>query len=207
MPIPGNDGRKAVYVARTRALLVRATAATAIAGLIAVSVAPAAFAQQAGQSGDGDNTNAWNKFMRTIGVQKPPDQNADIDYRERAPLVVPPSRDLPSPETASAQPIGNWPKDPAKRDKTNKGKAEVVPQSAVQTPNPPHKKKPWYNPVGWFDKEEYAAFTGEPVRQDLTDPPAGYRSPSPDYPYGIAPDKKAYTPTSKDFSLGQIGGK
>ena len=43
--------------------------------------------------------------------------------------------------------------------------------------------------MGWFDREEYANFTGEPVRRDLTDPPAGYRIPSPEQPYGINPNK------------------
>lgn len=207
MPVIGYRCRKAVGAAHVRTILVRVVAVTAVFGAVAVFDAPPVLAQQASPAADGDNTTAWNKFMRTIGVQKPPDQSADIDYRERAPLVVPPSRDLPAPETASAQPTGNWPKDPAKRDKTtNKGKVSVVPDTAVPTPNPPHQKKPWYNPAGWFDKEEYAVFAGEPVRQDLTDPPAGYRMPSPAHPYGIAPDKKTYKATAQDFGMGQIGG-
>jgi hypothetical protein len=41
----------------------------------------------------------------------------------------------------------------------------------------------------WFRKEEYATFTGEPVRSSLTDPPTGYRTPSPDQPYGVGSDK------------------
>jgi len=41
-----------------------------------------------------------------------------------------------------------------------------------------------------FKKEEYATFTGEPARESLTDPPPGYRVPSPDQPYGIAPEKQ-----------------
>jgi len=204
MPVLGNYSGKAVCAPRVRTLLVRMIAVTAIVGLFAAVDVPAARAQQANQGAEGDNATAWTKFMRTLGVQKPPDQNADIDYRERAPLVVPPSRDLPAPQTASAAPTGNWPKDPSKREKTNKGKASLVPETAVQTPNPPHEKKPWYNPAGWFDKEEYAVFAGEPARQELTDPPAGYRIPSPDHPYGIAPDKKAYKPSGQDLMMGRI---
>lgn len=38
---------------------------------------------------------------------------ASIDYRERSPLVIPPSRDLPAPETtASVDRNPAWPKDP-----------------------------------------------------------------------------------------------
>jgi hypothetical protein len=35
-------------------------------------------------------------------------------------------------------------------------------------------------------KEEQAKFTGEPPRNSLTEPPAGYQTPSPDQPYGLA---------------------
>ena len=34
-------------------------------------------------------------------------------------------------------------------------------------------------------KEEYAKFTGEPPRSSLTEPPPGYRTPSPAQPYGV----------------------
>ncbi len=46
----------------------------------------------------------------------------------------------------------------------------------------------------WFRKEEYGTFTGEPPRANLTDPPPGYQTPSPDQPYGIPPERKAYKP-------------
>jgi hypothetical protein len=43
--------------------------------------------------------------------------NRGIDYRERSPLVVPPTLDLPPPSASSgdAQQIANWPKDPDER--------------------------------------------------------------------------------------------
>jgi hypothetical protein len=41
----------------------------------------------------------------------------------------------------------------------------------------------------WAPKEEYATFTGEPARGRLTEPPAGYRTPSAAQPYGIGKDK------------------
>jgi hypothetical protein len=49
------------------------------------------------------------------------------------------------------------------------------------------------------DKEESAPFTGEPVRESLTAPPAGYQTPSPNQPYGVGP-KKA---TGKAMTLEQ----
>jgi hypothetical protein len=50
------------------------------------------------------------------------------------------------------------------------------------------------------NKGESAEFSGEPSRQDLTTPPPGYQTPSPDQPYGIVPRdvrKKAMTPEER----------
>jgi hypothetical protein len=41
----------------------------------------------------------------------------------------------------------------------------------------------------WSPKEEYATFTGEPARGKLTEPPAGYRTPSAAQPYGVGKEK------------------
>jgi hypothetical protein len=38
-------------------------------------------------------------------------------------------------------------------------------------------------------KEEYKTFSSEPPRVSLTDPPAGYRTPSPNQPYGVGQEK------------------
>jgi hypothetical protein len=43
----------------------------------------------------------------------------------------------------------------------------------------------------WAPKEEYLPFTGEPPRTSLTEPPRGYRTPSPAQPYGVGRDKWA----------------
>lgn len=195
------------YFGRTasRTLPVRLLAGAALIGL-ALSVNTAA---RAGDDGSEAQASAWSKFMHSLGLKKEPEaagSEAGIIYTERSPLVVPSTRDLPPPVADDAVP-GDWPKD-SQSLKRPKAKPGLVPDTAVETPNPPHEKKPWYNPAGWFDKEEYAKFAGEPVRQDLTDPPAGYRIPSPDQPYGINPDKKGYKATSKDFGYATItGGK
>jgi hypothetical protein len=41
----------------------------------------------------------------------------------------------------------------------------------------------------WAPKEEYTPFTGEPQRSSLTEPPRGYRTPSPNQPYGVGREK------------------
>jgi hypothetical protein len=45
--------------------------------------------------------------------------------------------------------------------------------------------------------EESAKFTGEPRRTELTQPPPGYRTPSPDQPYGVG--KEATQPKKTDY--------
>ena len=44
------------------------------------------------------------------------------------------------------------------------------------------------NPFGG-NKEETATFTGEPERGELTEPPKGYQTPSPNFAYGTGPSK------------------
>jgi len=151
---------------------------------------------------DDTNASAWSKFMQTLGLKKGPAAEPDIDLTERSPLVVPPSRDLPPPVAAAAAPTPDWPQDPKVKPHKHR-KANLAPAApdgtgaTVQTaPPPPYEKKAWYNPATWLNKEEYATFTGEPARDSLTDPPTGYRTPSPDHPYGVGPEKKAKPSTA-----------
>jgi hypothetical protein len=188
MPQDRNPSRKGAFALGSRATALRWVVAATLLSVVASVGTSGALAQTAEEEG------AWNKFMKTIGLHSSTQPDADINYTERSPLVVPPSRDLPPPAAEGDAPAAGWPKNsPKPKHAKVKSKAEVIPETAVQTPNPPFQKKPWYNPAGWFDKEEYAPFTGEPVRQRLTEPPEGYRVPSPEQPYGISPDKKNKT--------------
>ena len=62
------------------------------------------------------------------------------------------------------------------------------------TPSERGQPKKSFFSFDWMKKEQYATFTGEPPRVNLTDPPPGYLTPSPDQPYGISPEKKVYKP-------------
>jgi hypothetical protein len=199
MPQDRSPGRKIGHSARACAPL-RAAAGAALLGLVASLYAPGAFAQTYGS----DNQGVWNRFMKSVGVNTAPDPNSDINYTERPPLVVPPSRELPPPVADPAAPAANWPTGAAKTVKHAKPKTEVIPETSVQNPNPPYEKKPWYNPAGWFSKEEYGTFAGEPVRQNLTEPPQGYRVPSPEQPYGISPDKKPVKATAQNMMMSPV---
>ena len=180
-----------------------------------------------------DDELSWDqKMMRGImdGLGFKRDGEAGINYQERAPLVIPPGRDLMPPEQSDAATNNPaWPKDPdverrkreaaieKNRNVSDEREREQNPLRADQlTPGARGKKQRqqaraddgYQNPPSGFSsqlppselgyrgtlydamfgkkKEEQAKFTGEPPRSSLTEPPAGYQTPSPDQPYGLA---------------------
>jgi hypothetical protein len=197
------------------------------AGLCAVFVTLALCAgQSAARAGDDDpNESMSDKFLRTLGLRNLGSTEYELNYSERSPLVVPPTRNLPPPVTANATPAPNWPKDPDVAGRQSPGKKtsddkpvirqgdsvmeeeralrpdELNPKRATpavatpgvgeqSTPSQLGQPKKSFLSFDWMKSEEYGTFTGEPPRVSLTDPPVGYLTPSPDQPYGIAPDKK-----------------
>ena len=52
---------------------------------------------KAGDDDDAPDTKFFRSILEGIGLQR--DDNNGITYQERAPLVIPPSRMLPPPET------------------------------------------------------------------------------------------------------------
>lgn len=80
-----------------------AAAACFAAGLVTagLSGAPSAMAQE--------DTNMFNSVLGFVGMQFDKDRES-IDYRARAPIVVPPRLDLPQPKEAARNPA--WPNDP-----------------------------------------------------------------------------------------------
>lgn len=65
-------------------------------------------------------------------------EQAPIEYRERSPLVVPPTRNLPSPEAVSAESNPNWPKDPEKQPKKKSQKLSVTDSQIENTRMSPY---------------------------------------------------------------------
>lgn len=76
----------------------------------------------AARAGDDDtmssHTSFYDKMLQVIGVGG----GANINYSERSPLVVPPTRDLPPPGADAAPSVPDWPKDP---DLTRQTKAKA----------------------------------------------------------------------------------
>jgi hypothetical protein len=196
---------------------------------------------------DDDDELPDTKFLKSMlhgfGLKKDGDLKSGINYQERPPLVVPPTRDLPPPQTTDNAVRGNaaWPKDQdeqRRREASAKRKKEAKPfdwsdlgaqmspqelKKGAATPKDEAMRKPrdiedanrQYKPSelnyggGLFSsvKDFFGAgppqagtFEAEPPRASLTDPPVGYRSPSPAQPYGLAKDtskSKALTPEDR----------
>jgi hypothetical protein len=77
----------------------------------------AAWGGNAARAQEDNETSIWNLDQRVfnhvlkgLGLKGPND--GEIEIRERSPLVVPPSRNLPPPETAAAPRSPAWPDDP-----------------------------------------------------------------------------------------------
>ena len=189
------------------------------------------------------DTKFFKSLMRGFGLRNG-QENAGINYQERPPLVVPPTRDLPPPQTVDAA-RGNalWPKDQdeeRRRQAANKKKnprpfvwedlsrqlrPDELNQNASTAKDEALKKRSaqtieeydrQYKPselgyvgglfgsvkdfFGGNNKDENITFEAEPPRASLTDPPAGYRSPSAAQPYGLraaASKTKPMTPEDR----------
>ncbi len=150
-----------------------------------------------GTGGDRPYTKFFNNLMSSMGLR---DQEPGVEYGERPPLVVPPGRDLPPPAAAgSTSPkTAAWPSDPdaAKRraaDRSKQRERSVLAGDRANDAAPtsqPEGTGTWDKLTGWTKSitgggKESATFLREPSRGSLTDPPAGYRTPAPDQPYGI----------------------
>jgi hypothetical protein len=167
-----------------------------------VSVCLAAGAARAEDARDGDElgerfTRAFSldKLGNLTGLKKDDEAKAGIEYRERSPLVVPRSRDLPPPETGdTGAKVANWPRDPAANRKTTTGRSPIATQQPG-TSDLPEKKGGLGIDMSAFSlsnmfgkpKPESKPFQSEPARESLTQPPSGYQTPSPDFAYGTGP--------------------
>lgn len=77
--------------------------AAILAACLSLSPRPAA--------AQGFESDFFSNTMKMLGLAD--EEKPEIEYRERAPLVVPPSADqLPPPKPGAASKMANWPKDP-----------------------------------------------------------------------------------------------
>ena len=83
----------------------------------------------------GIDTRIIQGFMESLGLRQ---DGQGINYQERAPLVIPPGRNLPPPEQPGAALASNpaWPVDPdvtrAKKEAAAKRRASLNPDAVIQ---------------------------------------------------------------------------
>jgi hypothetical protein len=147
MPQIRNRDRK---VGRT--MLVHAALGVGLAGLFLCT-------NSAARAGDDDDNSpsVMGKIMETFGLRDPNGTYSGIDYNERSPLVVPPTRDLPPPEASTAPPAPNWPKD---QDMLRRAKAKAEEKKVA-----PH--------------QDYVSESSRPLRPNELDPAGAPRVNTP----------------------------
>jgi len=194
---------------------------TAILATALIAGGSAAQAQQ--DNGPSFEANVVGGLLSGLGLvdrARPP-----IDYRERAPLVLPRSNALPPPQDSAAARNPNWPNDPDVARARAAGLAERTPiqrdefgrtltnselrarqggwfgggvvdttrdRSQAQISGPATidemRVAPIWSQVGSLfggsRDNQVVPFPGEPARRRLVEPPPGYRTASPDAPYG-----------------------
>jgi hypothetical protein len=210
-------------------------------GLVLVFAAGAAAFAEDDQDEDTIEQKIIKNIMRGMGADVDKDR---IDFRERSPLVIPPTRDLPPPQDAANVNDPAWPNDPDRRKPVKQAKplvngsiatrnmesperTPVSPEAlrngaipgakseSVTAPDPDANKDPGraFSPTelgfGGFSnlfgyKAEEKPFTGEPARTNLIQPPTGYQTPSPNYPYGVGVKNNSVKdlPAIKDRAVG-----
>jgi hypothetical protein len=170
--------------------------------LVGISVAASA-----ARADDDDDRNPFTAITRGLGfekigemtgLKKKEEAKPDIEYRERSPLVIPRSRDLPPPGTQATADPANWPKQ-APPPPTRKGVRTVAGTQQPGASDLPEVRSPMFDSSDWTwdammgkKKAESKPFVAEPARSTLTQPPEGYQTPSPEFPYGTSgpPDKE-----------------
>ncbi len=118
-------------------------------------------APQTARAGDENSSSdfykaTFGRFLEGFGLKS--GEDPDIQYRERAPLVLPRTDTLPPPEKTSAVPNPAWPKDPdvtrAKRiEKMEKNRDVEAERMREENPLPPGQLAPGPRPRGVVNRD------------------------------------------------------
>jgi hypothetical protein len=191
-------------------------------GLIALaSIAPGVARAQDNDRG------LFGSMLKSLGIGG----ENQIEYRERPPLVVPPTRDLPPPQTSGAARDPNWPVDPKSTQARKKGDQIkdldkiAVPQrpagpglaatpgptadspdtTAAIPPSQPAASGGFFGNLFSSSERPSGPIMNAPARKSLTEPPPDFESPSPSQPYGAAAPAAAAKATPESALKTQPG--
>lgn len=105
-------------------MVARASAVLPLAAL-------ALLASLAGTAPARAQSETLNSFMSMLGLKE--DDKPEIEYRERAPLVVPPKMDLRPPQQSPARANAAWPTDPDVLKKRKEAAQARIPRTETLT--------------------------------------------------------------------------
>jgi hypothetical protein len=199
-------------------------------GRIALGGALALIAVTSGAPGaaraEDSNTGLFGSMLKSLGIGG----ENNIEYQERPPLVVPPTRDLPPPQTTATVRDPNWPVDQKSAQPQKKGNQVrdldklTVPQrplepsvagsgapitaagspdtTAAIPPSQPAASGGFFGNLFSSSDRRPGPIVAAPARKSLTEPPPDYESPSPSQPYGItAPPAASAKSTTPETAL------
>ncbi len=169
-----------------------------------------------GASAEGDGV-AMKSILGAMGII--PRERPPIEYRERAPLVVPPKIELRAPVDAGAveNRVANWPQDPDVqarrrdaaearrpfREETRSAPEVIMAGRRVGNPAAVHRttENSRLTPDELRNQDPRSntrpVLAGvEPDREKLTDPPTGYRKPAANAPMKATMDPVERNPDS-----------
>mgnify|MGYP001765206628 CR=1 FL=1 len=168
------------------------------------------FVEEGSDTGAVD-TNAMKAIMTGLGAIDPHEK--PVEYRPRAPLVVPPKRDLRAPVDAASATPSNFPRNPEEVAEERRKAAmenEKGQDGKIMTPeelaryaipgsgqmrryddNPGRRLSPQEMAGQARVNEEAVKRAANPTgRRTLIEPPDAYRKPSPNAPV-VAPEEKS----------------
>lgn len=170
------------------------------------------------EEGKNDDTlehNAVKSVMQSLGAVDPSER--PIEYKPRAPLVVPPNSNLPAPQTAGGNDprFPRNPEDVADEQRRAALKGETGKDGRIMTPDelakysiPGAGKSTRYDPdqgrrltpdelkgQGRTNEEAIKRAANPSGRASLIEPPDAYRKPSPNAPVAPAEEKSSWKPS------------
>ena len=136
---------------------------------------------------------------------KDPNWPKDPDVERHKEMIAARKQSKPTPEESAKSIL------PSKL--ATHGSGTIARRAETEQPGQPQSDNPSLSPsqLGFTgklfnlfggNKPQTATFTGEPEREQLTQPPAGYQTPSPNYAYGTGP-KEALGNTYIDINTGK----
>jgi hypothetical protein len=198
----------------------------AVGGVLAL-IGLTGIAPGVARAADSAESGLLGSMLKTLGIGG----ENQIEYRERPPLVVPPTRDLPPPQTAATARDPNWPVDPKSAQPQKKGNQVrdldriTVPQRPVEPgvaasgapagspdttaaipPSPPAASGGLFGNLFSSSARPSGPVMAAPTRKSLTEPPPDYESPSPSQPYGTAAPAAAKPATPEGALQTPAGG-